>query len=197
MTLAGMVDARDSQMSGHSIKVATYATAIGRELGLPAERIEHVRRAALLHDIGKIASSEQVVHKLDKASEKEHQYSQTQAALGAELLKTYPGLQHLAPFVRHHHERWDGHGYPDGLRGERIPLEARILAVGDVVDVMASDRPRRQGMSSSEIVAELRRCAGVQFDPVVVEAFARVAERQGDRLFINSAQEVVRDPAQE
>ncbi len=193
MTLARMVDAHDAQMSGHSIKVATYATAIGKELDLPAERIEHIRRAALLHDIGKIAGSKQIVHKPDEATEKERQYSPTHAALGAELLKTYPGLQHLAPFVRHHRERWDGNGYPDGLRGERIPLEARVLAVGDAVDVMASDRPRHRGMSLGEIVSELRGYAGVQFDPAVVEAFVGLAERQGDRLIIKSVQEVVPD----
>ena len=97
----------------------------------------------------------------------------------------------MAPFVRHHHERWDGGGYPDGLRGEQIFLEARILAVCDAVEAMASDRPYSQAMSPRAIIAELRHCAGTQFDPAVAEVFVRVIEREGERLVINSAREVV------
>ena len=99
----------------------------------------------------------------------------------------------MAPFVRHHHERWDGGGYPDGLRGEQIFLEARILAVCDAVEAMASDRPYSQAMSPRAIIAELRHCAGTQFDPAVAEAFVRVIEREGERLVINSARETWRN----
>ena len=105
------------------------------------------------------------------------------------------GLRHLAPFVRRHHEWWDGSGYPDGLRGEQVPLEARILAVCDAVEAMASDRPYHRAMSLSEIAAEVKRCAGTQFDPTVAEAFIRVAEREGDHLVTNSARDVVRKQA--
>jgi HD-GYP domain-containing protein (c-di-GMP phosphodiesterase class II) len=99
-------------------------------------------------------------------------------------------LRHLATFIRHHHEWWDGHGYPDQLKGEQIPLEARVLSVCDAVEAMASDRPYHRGMALSQIVAELQRCAGTQFDPAVVEAFVRVAGRKGDQFVVNTAHEL-------
>jgi diguanylate cyclase (GGDEF)-like protein/putative nucleotidyltransferase with HDIG domain len=193
LTLAKIIDARDPYVSGHSAKVADYATAIANELKLPAKRVEHVRQAALLHDIGKIGISEQILHKPGELTDEEYEYFQTHAALGADLLETCQGLRHLAPFVRHHHERWDGGGYPDGLRGEQLPLEARILAVSDAIEAMASDRPYRRARSMSQIVAELRRCAGAQFDPAVAEAFVRIIEREGEHLVTNSAREVVQN----
>ena len=195
LILAKIIDARDPYVSGHSAKVADYATTIAMELGLPAERVEHLRQAALLHDIGKIGISEQVLHKPGKLTPEEYEYFQTHATLGAELLETCQGLRYLVPFVRHHHERWDGSGYPDGLRREQIPLEARILAVSDAVEAMASDRPHRRAMSLGEILAETRRCIGTQFDPAVAEAFLRVIEREEQRLVINSAREVAPDHA--
>ena len=191
LVLAKIIDARDPYVYGHTIKVADYANALAIELGLPAERVEQVREAAFLHDIGKIGISEQILHKPGLLSDEEYEQVKTHAALGAELLETCQGLRHLAPFVRHHHERWDGNGYPDGLRGEQIPLEARILAVSDAVEAMASDRPHSRARSPRAIIAELRRCAGGQFDPAVAGAFVRIIEREGERLVSNSAREVV------
>ena len=191
LTLGKIVDARDPYVSGHSTQVANYATGIAVELGLSAERVEQIRQAGLLHDIGKIGIAERILHKPGGLTDEEREHFEAHATLGGEFLETSQGLRHLAPFVRHHHEWWDGNGYPDGLRGEQIPLAARILAVSDAVEAMASDRPYHRAMSLSEIVAELRRCAGTQFDPAVVEAFIRVAEREGGSLVINSAQEVV------
>ena len=101
------------------------------------------------------------------------------------------GLRHLAPFVRHHHERWDGRGYPDCLKEDDIPLEARILAVCDAAEAMSSDRPYRKGMSLEEVIAEVRRCSGTQFDPYVANAFALVAERERENLVVNSASTVI------
>jgi putative nucleotidyltransferase with HDIG domain len=190
-TLAKIIDARDPYVAGHAAKVAEYATAIALEMDLPAERVEHVHQAALLHDVGKIAISERVLHKPGKLTGEEHKYFKTHAKMGAEFLETSQGLRHLASFVRHHHERWDGTGYPDGLRRKQSPLEARILAVADAVEAMASDRPYSRASSMSEIVAELRRCAGTQFDPSVAEAFVRVIERKGESLVTNSARQVV------
>lgn len=192
LTLSKIIDARDPYVGGHAAKVADYATAIAVELGLPLERVEQVRQAALLHDIGKIGISEQLLHKPDKLTAEEYEHIKRHATLGAELLATAQGLRHLAPFVRHHHERWDGRGYPSQLAGERIPLEARILAVCDAVEAMASDRPYQQGRSQDEIIVELRRCAGTQFDPHIVETFIRILERADGRLIVNSAQEVIR-----
>ena len=189
MTLGKIIDARDPYVFGHTVQVANYATAIAHELNLSAERMEQVRQAAFLHDIGKIGITERILHKPDTLSDDEYEQIKTHASLGAELLETCQGLRHLVPFVRHHHEQWDGSGYPDGLRGEQAPLEARILAVCDAVEAMASDRPYHRAMSPRAIIAELQRCAEVQFDPTVVEAFVRVIEREGDHLIINSARE--------
>lgn len=195
LTLAKIIDARDPYVSGHAAKVAEYATAIGVELELSPERMEQVRQAALLHDIGKIGISERILHKPGTLTPEEYEQVKTHAVLGAEFLETSHGLRHLAPFVRHHHERWDGRGYPDGLRGDEIPLEARILAVCDAVEAMASDRPYHRAMALEQIVAEVRRCAGTQFNPDVAEAFIRVVERNGDRLVANSAHEVLQKNA--
>jgi putative nucleotidyltransferase with HDIG domain len=197
LTLSKIIDARDPYVSGHAAKVSDYATAIALELGMEVERLEPLRQAGFLHDIGKIAISEQVLHKPARLTREEYEYIKTHAALGAEFLELSRGLRHLAPFVRHHHEYWDGHGYPDALRGEEIELEARILAVCDAAEAMASDRPYRKGMSLDEIIQEIKRCAGSQFDPSVAEAFVRVAERERERLVINSALGVQRRQGEE
>jgi diguanylate cyclase (GGDEF)-like protein/putative nucleotidyltransferase with HDIG domain len=192
ITLSKIIDARDPYVSGHSAKVADYATTIGMELGLPPAQIEQLHQAGLLHDIGKIGISEQILHKPGKLTPEEYEQVKTHANLGAELLETSRGLRHLAPFVRHHHERWDGSGYPQGLAAEQTPLEARILAVCDAVEAMASDRPYQHAMSLDEIVGEIKRGHGTHFDPTIADVFVRIAEREGDRLLVNSAQEVIR-----
>lgn len=197
LTLSKIIDARDPYVGGHASKVADYAVAIAHDLGLADMRMEPLRQAGFLHDIGKIAISEAVLHKPSRLTDAEYEYIKTHAALGGEFVEMCRGLRHLAPFVRHHHERWDGKGYPDMLLGDRIPLEARILAVCDAVEAMASDRPYRKGMSLDEIIAEVKRCAGTQFDPAVAASFVRIAERERDHLVVNSAIEVERKRALE
>jgi HD-GYP domain-containing protein (c-di-GMP phosphodiesterase class II) len=192
LTLSKIIDARDPYVGGHAAKVADYAIAIARELGMAEHRLEPLRQAGFLHDIGKIGISEQVLHKPSKLTDEEYEYVKKHAALGGEFLETCRGLRHLAPFVRHHHERWDGKGYPDGLAGDDIEMEARILAVCDAAEAMASDRPYRKGMSLDEMIDEIRRCAGTQFDPDVARAFVTVVARERDRLVTNSAQEVMK-----
>lgn len=191
LTLGKILDARDPYVGSHAAQVAHYATAIARELGLPEHELELVRQAGFLHDIGKIAISEQVLHKPSKLTAEEYEYIKTHATVGAELLETSKGLRHLAPFVRHHHERWDGKGYPGGLRDEEIPLPARILAVCDSVEAMASDRPYHRSLSVPEIIAEVERCAGTQFDPVVARMFVKIVEREGPSFVVNSATGIV------
>lgn len=195
MILAKITDARDTHVFGHTVQVTNYAIALANELNLQVDRVEQGRLADLLHDIGKIGIPEHVLQKPGKLTDKQYERMKTHASLGAEFLETCHGLRHLVPFVRHHHERWDGNGYPDGLRGEQIPVEARILAICDAVEAMASDRPYRRAMSLSEILAELKRCQGTQFDPVVVEAFIRIAKREGASMIVNSAREVRRKHA--
>lgn len=195
LVLAKIVDARDPFVSGHTTKVADYAVAVARELGFPKARVESIRQAALLHDIGKIGISEEILHKPARLSPDEYHTVMSHALLGAELLDTCQGLRHLSPHVKHHHEWWDGSGYPDHLKGEAIPLEARILAVCDAVEAMASDRPYSRARSMDQIISELQRCAGTQFDPAIVAVFVRVAQRHGRDFVVNSAREVVQRQA--
>jgi diguanylate cyclase (GGDEF)-like protein len=192
LTLSKIIDARDPYVGGHAAKVADYAIAIARELRMPEDRLDALRQAGFLHDIGKIGISEQVLHKPSKLTDEEYEYVKKHAALGGEFLETSRALRHLAPFVRHHHERWDGKGYPDGLAAGDIELEARILAVCDAAEAMASDRPYRKGMSLDEMVDEIKRCAGTQFDPSVSAAFVKIVAREREHLITNSAQEVTR-----
>ncbi len=193
--LARIIDFRDPYVYNHSEQVAMYALAIAREMGLSAAQIDTLRRAALCHDLGKIGIPDAVLNKPGRLTDEEYQVVKEHVNIGAELLKSSHVLHRLIPGVRHHHERWDGNGYPARLRGEEIPIEARILAVADTVEALASDRPYKRAMSPEEIVAELRRCAGTHFDPAVVEAFTRVIERHGPGFIVNSARRVAPERA--
>ncbi|MCB0064423.1 MAG: HD-GYP domain-containing protein [Caldilineaceae bacterium] len=192
LTLAKIFDARDPYVGSHAAQVATYAVAIAQEMDLPPERVEIVRQSAYLHDIGKIAIPEAILHKPEKLTDAEYEFIKKHAEIGADFISTSHGLRHLAPFIRHHHERWDGRGYPDGLAGHEIPLEARILNVCDSIEAMASDRPYHKAMSTEQIVGEVINCVGTQFDPEVAKAFIRIAEREGQTLVINSARSVTK-----
>lgn len=186
LTLAKIIDARDPYVSEHAIQVGAYARSIAQEMGLDAKRMEDVYRAGLLHDIGKIGISERILHKPSRLTEAEYEEVKRHAALGANFLETCHNLRHIAPFVHYHHEWWDGRGYPDRLHGEQIPLEARILAVCDSVEAMASDRPYHSAQSIESIIIEIERCAGTQFDPAVVDAFVQVLQQRSD-IVVNSA----------
>jgi len=190
MALARVIDARDPFAAGHAATAADYAAAIAARLGLKAERLDNVRQAALLHDIGKLGIPESILLKPGRLTDAEYASIKTHAALGGEFLEACQGLRHLAPFVAHHHERWDGRGYPDGLQGDEIPLEARILAVCDAVEAMASDRPYHRAMSLDEVITEVRLGAGTQFDPAVAEEFVSIVQQKGEHYVTNSAQEV-------
>jgi putative nucleotidyltransferase with HDIG domain len=193
---AKIIDTRDPFASGHATKVAEYAVAVATELGLASERIDVLRHAAFLHDIGKLGTPEVILMSGSKLDDEQTEIIRRHPTLGAEFLQTSQTLRHLAPFVRSHHERWDGKGYPDGLAGEMIPLEARILGACDAVEAMASDRPYHPGMPLSRVTSELKRCSGKQFDPAVVEAFLRVIARDGHSLIVNSADAVARSQEQ-
>lgn len=175
-------DARDPYSTGADPQVAAYAVAISRELGLPPERVEVIRQAAELHDIGKIAIPEAILYKTGRLSDAEYNTIKRHSLIGAKIVESLPALCHLAPFVRHHHERWDGQGYPDGLVGENIPLESRILSLCDAVESMASGRYYRKALPPDMITAELRRCRGTQFDPTIADMMVRIIERDGKRF---------------
>jgi diguanylate cyclase (GGDEF)-like protein/putative nucleotidyltransferase with HDIG domain len=187
VALSNIIDLRDPYVMGHSQNVARYATLIARELNLPPERIELIRKAGLLHDIGKIGIPEFILFKPDRLNSKEFAVVKEHVTLGTDILNTCHSLRALIPFIGHHHEHFDGSGYPDGLQGQEPPIEARILCVADAVEAMASDRPYRQGLDCKEILVELMENAGSQFDPQVVNAFSKVIKREGESVIINSA----------
>jgi putative nucleotidyltransferase with HDIG domain len=172
--LANALDVRDSETGGHSERVLHYMELITRELGIGGDDAAFLRRGALLHDIGKIGVPDNVLRKPAALSESEWVTMRKHPEFGARIIADIPFLHDVAKIVRHHHERWDGKGYPDGLAGEDIPVGARIFAVADSFDAMTSDRPYRRGMSVEDACAEVARCRGTQFDPSVVDAFQRI-----------------------
>jgi putative nucleotidyltransferase with HDIG domain len=195
-SLAKVFDMRDPYVGGHAAQVAVYAVAIAIEMGLPPERVELIRQAAYLHDIGKLSIPEAILHKPGRLTDMEYGFVKRHSDIGADLLASVEGLMHLAPIVRHHHERWDGHGYPMGLAGEEIPLEARILNVCDSVESMASDRPYHRALSVKAIVEEVEHCAGTQFDPIVARNFvALVTRKSAEPFVVNSARSVTQQYA--
>jgi HD-GYP domain-containing protein (c-di-GMP phosphodiesterase class II) len=167
--LALAVDAKDAYTHAHSLRVADYAAAIARELGLRDEHLSAITTVGRLHDVGKIAIPDSVLLKPTRLSDDEYELVKTHAAEG-ERLVAGAGMTETARWIRHHHERFDGRGYPDGLAGEAIPLERRILAVADAVEAMTSDRYYRAALGVDRALDELRAGAGSQFDPVVVAA---------------------------
>ena len=193
--LAKVFDMRDPYVGGHAAQVAVYAVAIAEELKLPPERIEVVRQSAFLHDIGKLAIPESILHSPRNLTNIEYEFIKKHTDIGAELIAATEGLNHLAPFIRHHHERWDGHGYPLQLAGEEIPLEARILNLCDSVESMASDRPYHRGMSTKEIVKEIQSCCGTQFDPHLADVFVKLILQRGPSFIVNSARSVTQQYA--
>ena len=176
--LAATVDAKDHYTYGHSRKVARYATDIAEALGYPQERVATLRAAALLHDIGKIGVSDRLLTKTGPLTPEDWEPIRAHPKLGVAILKHVETLSGCLAAIQYHHERYDGSGYPAGLKGENIPLDARIMAVADSYDAMTSLRPYRDGrLSHEQAVAELKRCAGAQFDSKIVDIFVSLSER--------------------
>jgi HD-GYP domain-containing protein (c-di-GMP phosphodiesterase class II) len=176
--LADAIEAKDRFLLGHAADVATYVTAVADRLGLEPRRREELVYAALLHDVGKIAISEQILMKPAALTSEERGVVQLHARIGALLVRQVPALRPVEAAVLHHHERWDGGGYPEGLAGEAIPIEARIIAVADAFSAMTADRPYRKPMTISEACDELERHAARQFDPRCVRLFAEEVRRR-------------------
>jgi len=175
LALARTVDARDSYTSDHSEQIATRAVRLARALGCTESEVQDIYRAGLLHDIGKLAVPDHILRKPGALDAAEWRVIRQHPIVGAEILRPVDRLGRVAPLVRHHQEWWDGAGYPDGLRGEAIPLGARILAVVDAYSAILDDRAYSPARTPAEALEELRRCAGTQFDPQVVETFCQVA----------------------
>jgi len=173
-SLATAIDARDPYTRGHSEGVTHLAVQVARELGWGGADLEMLGFAALLHDVGKIGIPDAILHKVEPLTLDERNIIRLHPYYSAQIVKPVESLKHIVPWVYHHHERWKGGGYPDGLTGEEIPLASRIIAVADTYNAMTTDRPYRKGQTHEQAVAELQEHAGTQFDPQVVEAFLRV-----------------------
>ncbi len=186
-TLGTVIDAFDAYTFGHSTQVAVYAEAIAVKMGLPQKEQDLIIKAALVHDIGKVGVMDAIIGKQGPLTDEEYRLVKQHPDIGAEILGLMEGFEELVPLVRYHHERWDGRGYPMGLKEEDIPLGARILAVADTVDAMFSDRPYRKSPTYDQVMEELLRCMGAQFDPKVVQAFFNIVKERGPSFFKNSA----------
>ena len=174
--LAATVDAKDHYTYGHSKKVSEYSVAMSEALGLPEDRITTIRAAALLHDIGKIGMPDSILNKEGTLTETEWEQVKAHPQDGVEILRHIINLVNCLPAILHHHEHYDGSGYPSGLKGGDIPSEARILAIADAYDAMTSLRPYRERLSSQQALDELKRCVGTQFDPVLVDIFCQLMQ---------------------
>lgn len=175
-TLVNVIDAKDSYTRGHSERVTRLAVLLAERLGLSKEQINTLEKAAQLHDIGKIGIPEAVLNKPGALTNEEFEEVKTHSPLGEKICSPLKTLQPLLDIIRHHHERYDGKGYPDGLKGEEISIEARIIAVVDSYDAMASDRPYRERLSKEAIINNIKKGSGSQWDKNVAEAFLRILE---------------------
>jgi len=183
--LASALDAKDPYTHGHSYRVSRYALLIGEELGLPDQQMQALEYAALLHDLGKIGIDGEIIAKPGKLTPEEFEMMKTHPVKGAKIIERLRFLKEAADVVKYHHERMDGNGYPEGLRGEQIPLAARILHVCDTFDAMTSSRPYREALSVERALEELERYRGTQFDANVVDALLALQKR--------GAMETIRD----
>jgi len=174
--LVSTVEAKDPYTYGHSRKVNTYAVALAEAVGLSPEEVSRVSTAALLHDIGKIGIADRVLNKKSKLTKEDWEAIRSHPRLGATIVGNVPNLAPCVSTILHHHERWDGSGYPEGLKGEQISVEARILAIADAFEAMSAARPYRPALCNEKVLTELRRGAGSQFDPELVEVFIGVVE---------------------
>ncbi|MDD4890308.1 MAG: response regulator [Phycisphaerae bacterium] len=189
------VEAKDPHTRRHSEQVAHYAVNLAESLSVPRAMVEHIRVAALLHDIGKIAVPDHILAKPGKLTVEEFEYVRRHPAIGAQILGAISFLKNEALLVKHHHERWDGDGYPDCLTGEETPFASRIICVADCIDAMLMARVYKGGYSVDKMLGELNRNAGTQFDPKIALAAVAWCRANSDRLILSSSQPVRDDIA--
>lgn len=189
-TLSTALDARDPYTAGHSLRVSEYSVLIGKKARLPAEQLEQLKNSALLHDIGKIGISDDVLLKDGILTDEEFEQIKLHPVLGANILEQVlpkEAMEKLIPGLRSHHERFDGYGYPDRLFGTEIPLFGRIIAVADAFDAMTSDRPYREGMSTSKALSILQSGKGTQWDPHIVDCFLEIIKEKEEKALTASS----------
>ena len=170
------IRAFQNNTKNHSNGVSEFAEKLSRRLGLQEQQIELIKKGSLLHDIGKIRIPTELLDKPARYQPEEYELVKTHTIMGAALLEKCPKFLDLIPIIRHHHEFYNGKGYPDNIAGIEIALEIRIVTVADAVSAMSSDRPYRSKLSTKEIIAELKRCSGTQFDPLVANVAIRILE---------------------
>ena len=174
--IANAVEARDNSTGKHSSRVAEYAVLIARELGFSEEEQIQIRRTGLLHDIGKIGVPDSILNKPARLTDEEYTVMKTHTVIGGEILKDFTLIPHVDEGAKFHHERYDGSGYPNGLRDESIPLNARIIGIADAFDAMTANRCYRKALDMDYVISELKRCAGTQFDPGLVDIMLDLIE---------------------
>jgi len=175
--LAAAIDAKDPYTRGHSERVARYSIAIGKNLQLPQKEMLNLRISALLHDVGKIGIDDRILRKPGALSDEEFEIMKGHPAKGAAIMSGVAQLIDIIPGMKYHHEKWSGGGYPEGLEGEQIPMQARIVAIADTFDAMTTNRPYQKAMEIGYVVEKIKSFGGTRFDPRVVEAFVNGVKR--------------------
>ncbi len=174
LAISKAIDARDQYTAGHSERVSKISLAIGQALNLPNEQLETLELAALFHDVGKIGIPDYILNKPSRLTDEEFNKIKEHPSIGVDILKTIDFLSQALPIILHHHERFDGGGYPNGIKGEDIPFESRIICVADSYDAMTSNRPYRNGLPHEVAVSELLKYKNIQFDSNIVDVFLKV-----------------------
>jgi HD-GYP domain-containing protein (c-di-GMP phosphodiesterase class II) len=172
--------AKSQETEEHAERIKNLAQMVGKEIGLPQEKLDELALLATLHDIGKVGIDEKILNKPGKLSKEEWKEMKKHPEIGYRIAMASPELMTVAEYILAHHERWDGKGYPRGLKGEEIPLLARIIAITDAYDAMMSDRPYRKAISKEEALAEIKANAGTQFDPKFAEFFVKLMSEDVD-----------------
>lgn len=178
-----LLDLKDLNTGYHSTRLAEWSVRVAQALGLDEEVFGDIEITALLHDIGKIGVPDSILRKPGKLDAAEYELMKKHPEYGWAIIRLFPGFERISQFILHHHERFDGQGYPGGLRGLEIPIGSRIVAVIDAFDAMISSRPYRAGLPSDEALQRLIQASGSQFDPQVVQAFAQIAQSETASIF--------------
>ncbi|HEV2348431.1 MAG TPA: HD domain-containing phosphohydrolase [Terriglobia bacterium] len=192
--LGDALDLRDSETAGHSRRVVRYCLEIATEIGCSGDESTEIIRGALVHDIGKIAIPDAILRKPARLTDEEFDVMKSHTWIGYNMLRGVGPLGRIAGFVLAHHERWDGGGYPLGLKRELIPLGARVFAIADTLDVMTSDRPYRKALPLAAALAEINRETGKQFDPKISEAFLSIPEADVREIILSQKRQTMRIP---
>lgn len=181
-TLRYAVEAKDTYTRGHSDRVSEYSVLIGEKLGLPEDTIKTLKIGGLFHDIGKIGIPDSILLKESKLTDDEYSQIKNHPSIGAHILSSVSYFKDMIPIVKHHHERYDGFGYPSKLKGEEIPYLARIAAVADSFDAMTSKRSYRNSMALDVVIGEIERCKGTQFDPKIADVFLEILKNEPEKI---------------